>query len=97
MIAHICDRCCRPLEEGTQRYIARIEVFAAADPLVISEEELRRDRRQEVQTAMDKCAEMSEEELMRDVYVEFKFTLCRPCQRAYIGDPLPMIHAGGNE
>ncbi len=35
---------------------------------------------------------MTEEELMQDVYVDFQFDLCRPCQRAYIKNPLP---AGG--
>ena len=31
MMTHICDRCGRPLEPGQLRYIARIEVLAAAD------------------------------------------------------------------
>ena len=31
MITHICDRCGRPLEPGQLRYIARIEVLAAAE------------------------------------------------------------------
>ena len=42
MITHICDRCGRPLEQGQLRYIARIEVLAAADPLEITLDDLLR-------------------------------------------------------
>lgn len=31
---------------------------------------------------------MTEEELMRDVYIEFQFDLCRACQKAYVSAPL---------
>ena len=40
MVTHICDRCGRPIEQGQLRYIARIQVFAAADPLEITLEDL---------------------------------------------------------
>src|SRR5438128_2582195 len=43
MITHICDRCGRPIERGQLRYVAKIEVFAAADPLEITLEDLLRD------------------------------------------------------
>ena len=95
MITHICDRCCRPIEEGWQRYIAKIQVYAAPDPIVVDEAELKRDQKAEIAAAMAKCEGMTEEELMRDVYVEFQFDLCRSCQRAYIANPLPMAEVGG--
>ena len=38
---------------------------------------------------------MTEEELMQDVYVDFQFDLCRPCQRAYIKNPLRLRKTRG--
>jgi hypothetical protein len=88
MITHICDRCGRPLEQGQLRYIARIEVLAAADPLEITLDDLLRDSRREMDALLEQCEQLTEEELMRDVYVKFVFDLCRTCQKAYVTDPL---------
>ncbi|PYJ80855.1 MAG: hypothetical protein DME22_22990 [Verrucomicrobia bacterium] len=88
MITHICDRCGRPIEQGKLRYIAKIQVFAAADPLEITLEDLLRDTRREIDRLLQQCEELTEEELMRDVFVKFEFDLCRTCQKAYVTDPL---------
>ena len=90
MITHICDRCGRPIEKGKLRYIAKIEVAAAADALEITLEDLLSDTRREMDVLVAQCEELSEEELMRDVYVKFQFDLCRACQKAYVADPLPV-------
>jgi len=88
MITHICDRCGRPLEQGQLRYIARIEVLAAADPLEITLDDLLRDSRREMDALLEQCEHLTEEELMRDVYVKFEFDLCNSCQKSYVTDPL---------
>ena len=88
MITHICDRCGRPLEQGQLRYIAKIEVLAAADPLEITLDDLLRDTRREMDDALEECEKLTEEELMRDVYVQFQFDLCRSCQKSYVADPM---------
>jgi hypothetical protein len=88
MITHICDRCGRPIEQGRLRYIARIEVISAADPFEITLEDLLRDTRREMDALLQQCEQLSEEELMRDVYVKFEFDLCRACQKAFVADPL---------
>ncbi len=88
MITHICDRCGRPIEKGQLRYTAKIEVFAAADPLEITLDDLLRDTRREMNEALEECESLTEEELMRDVYVQFQFDLCRSCQKSYVTDPM---------
>jgi len=88
MITHICDRCGRPLEQGQLRYIARIEVVAAADPLEITIDDLLRDTRREMDALLEQCEHLTEEQLMRDVYVKFEFDLCHFCQKSYVTDPL---------
>ena len=94
MITHFCDRCGGAIPLEVTRYIARIEVFAAADPLVIDLEDLLRDHRQEMDRLLEVCEGRSEEELMRDVYVRLQFQLCRNCQKAYLADPLPRAPKG---
>jgi hypothetical protein len=89
MITCICDRCGRPLEKGDLRYVARIQVYAGYDPLEITEEDLQADLDRELREAMDQCEQRSEEDLMREVYVEFRFDLCPDCQQVYIANPLP--------
>ncbi len=87
---HICDRCGCPIEEQELRYIAHIQVYAAPSVLKISEEDLR-DRTDETQETIEECAQQSEKELIDDVHKEFKFDLCRRCQKDYIRDPIPEI------
>lgn len=89
MITRACDRCGQPIEEGALRYEAKIQVFAAYDPLDITFDDISRDHTEEIRRIAEQCKDLSEEELMKDVFVEFQFDLCRPCQRAYIRDPLP--------
>lgn len=88
MITHICDRCGRPIEKGQLRYTAKIEVFAAADPLEITLDDLLRDSRREMDALLEQCEHLTEEQLMRDVFVKFEFDLCCACQKAYVTDPL---------
>jgi hypothetical protein len=88
MITHICDRCGRPIEKGEVRYIAKVQVFAAGDTLEISLDDLLEDPTARMERLLEQCASMTEEELMRDVFVEMQFDLCRRCQRAYLANPM---------
>ncbi|MGD0016723.1 MAG: hypothetical protein ABSC38_04295 [Verrucomicrobiia bacterium] len=89
MITRICDRCGQPLEQGALRYVAKIQVFAAYDPLEITFEDLMRDHSDDIKKILEQCKDLTEEDLMRDVFVDFRFDLCHACQRAYIADPMP--------
>ncbi len=88
MNTRLCDRCGQVIEEGALRYVAKIQVYAAYDPLAITFEDLTRDHTAEIRAILAQCADMTEEELLQDVYVDFQFDLCRACQRQYIKDPL---------
>lgn len=90
MITHLCDRCGRPLEQGELRYVAKMEIYAAADPLQIGAEELLNDTRAEMERLLAQCKERPEEELMREVHVAFQFDLCRRCQQALLRNPLAL-------
>ena len=43
----------------------------------------------EIKEILRRCEDLTEEELMQDVYVDFQFNLCRACQRNYVKDPIP--------
>lgn len=88
MITRICDKCGQPIEEGALRYIAHIQVYAAYDPLNITFDDLTQDATEEIKKIIEQCQGMTEEELMRDVYVEFHYDLCPTCQKKYISNPL---------
>ena len=84
-----CDRCGRRISKNAVRYIAKIQVYAAYDPLEITSNELLRDHTKDIERLLKQCERMSEEELMRGVYVDFEFNLCARCQKVYISNPLP--------
>jgi hypothetical protein len=94
MITHLCDRCGRPLETGEARYVARFEVFAAADPLEVTAADLAADTRGAMEALLERCAGLTEDELMQDVHVAFQFDLCQRCQRAYLANPLGGVPTG---
>jgi len=88
MITHICDRCGRPIFKGELRYTARIEVFAAPDSGEITIADLLTDQTSEIGRLIAACEKLTEEELMRDVHFQKQFDLCRPCQKAFVTQPL---------
>jgi hypothetical protein len=92
MSARLCDRCGQLIEDGALRYVAKIQVYAAYDPLKITFEDMTRDHTSEIREILKRCEGLSEEELIQDVYVDFQFDLCRACQRTYIKDPLPAVN-----
>lgn len=96
MITHFCDRCGQPIEKGTLRFITKIQVYAAADQLEITAEDLHESHREEIARLLAQCEGMTEEELMRDVHVEFQYDLCRRCQRAFLANPLGATRENGN-
>ena len=85
----ICDRCGRTLlYDEDHRYVVRIEVFAAYDPLEVAGDDLKRDRRAELEELVEQMNAMSDEEIEEGIHKTFEFNLCTECQRRYIKDPL---------
>jgi hypothetical protein len=91
IFSHLCDRCGCPIEGNETRYIAKIQVYAAPSEIHITAEELAAPATDELAKIVEACADMTEEELMRDVHVEFSYDLCRRCQREYIKAPIAPV------
>jgi hypothetical protein len=85
---YTCDICGCELPRGRLRYVAKVDVYAAYDTLEITREELERDLDEELRALFERMKDVDPEELLRDVYANFKFDLCPRCHREYLRDPL---------
>ena len=84
-----CDRCGNGLLlDAPVRYEVRIEVKSAYDPLELTDEDLAKAG-DEMRKAAEALKNVSPEDAMDEVYKEFRFDLCRTCQKTYIKSPLP--------
>ncbi len=84
-----CDRCDGSLlADADVRYVVKIEVVSAYDPLELVPGGPAVDLAAEIARIDRATAGMSEEELEATVYKQFTFDLCARCQREYLRDPL---------
>jgi len=85
-----CDLCGRALlADEPIRYEARIQVYAAYDPLELTPDDLARDPKAEIRALIRRLGRMDPQEVEDSVYKELRFDLCMACQRRYIKAPLP--------
>lgn len=85
-----CDRCGKNLLIDEEiRYLVRIEVVCAYDPMEITEDDLAADRTEEIRRLLGKMSGLTEQQVMDSVYRKYQFDLCPPCQAVYLKDPLP--------
>jgi len=88
MIRYSCDLCKRDLDPAEDlRYVVKIEVYAAFDP-VATEEEDDRDHLQEIQDILERRDDSESEYVGDDVYQQLRFDLCPECRRRFIKSPL---------
>ena len=88
MIRYECDRCGRPLRANdTNRYIVKIEVFAAAGPLDLDEAS-QADPGAELEAVLEKLREADADDVEDRTYRVFRFDVCDACRKALIARPL---------
>ncbi len=89
MIHFTCDLCGKTLQaDEDTRFVIKIEVYAAYDPMEMTEEDLEEDSTEEIHELLSQMEEMDAEELEDQVYRTFRFDLCPDCHAAYMKDPL---------
>ncbi len=86
MIHYSCDLCGSRLEDNDQRYVVKIEVYAAADEneALSSDDDYDFD----LDSLSDHLADADADEMEDATYRGFRFDLCRRCHRRYLNDPL---------
>jgi len=83
-----CQRCSVELTPGRgDYYVVKVEAFAEAGPVVITDEDLAKDHGKEMGEILEKMEGMSGREAMDSVYRRLSFYLCRACYRAWIERP----------
>lgn len=89
MIHYSCDLCGAPLDNAEQRYVVKIEVYAAADdqlaPCAPGELD---DMDDSLEQLTESLSHAPSDELDEANYRGFRFDLCPRCQRRYLTDPL---------
>ena len=85
----LCARCGMGLRPGSgDFYVVRIEALADPSPPRFSEEELKHDPRAEIERLIDQMRDLSERELLDQVYRRLVVYLCGPCYRQWIEHPV---------
>ncbi len=84
-----CDRCDRSLlVDEPVRYVVRIDVVAAHDPMEVTRDDLDRDLDREIRETIRRIEASDPETLERDVHFAARYDLCPACQRAFLANPL---------
>ena len=83
-----CARCGIQLQPGSGNFF-RVTIEAVADPTPpqVSAEELAQDVRPQIEELLAELAQLTEAELMEQVYRRLTFFLCGPCYRPWINHP----------
>lgn len=88
MIRYSCDLCGRDLNpEDDLRYVVKVEVYAAMDPMADDGED-DRDHLQEIQDILERLDDAESERIGDDVYQQMRFDLCPECRKKFLKNPL---------
>ena len=68
-------------------YVIRIEAFADPSPPDLRTEDFERSLEEEIDHIVQSASELSERELMDQIYRRLTVYLCAPCYRRWIEDP----------
>jgi len=89
MIHFTCDMCGKPLlTDEDVRYVVKVEVYAAYDPLEVTEDDLDENHLGAMSEIIEQMEGMDSDELEDQVYKSFRFDLCPACHQRYLEDPL---------
>ena len=83
-----CDRCSTELVPGTGNfYVIKIEAVADPSPPIFDEEDLEIDTMKEIDRLIEETRELSEQELLDQVYRRVTIFLCLRCFNEWIENP----------
>ncbi len=89
MIRYSCDLCGRELDpKDDLRYVVKMEIYAAFDPVATDENEEDRDHLQEVQDILEGLEDAADDQIGDDVYQQMRFDLCPECRKKFAKSPL---------
>ena len=84
----ICHRCSCLLTCGEGSfYVVRIEAFADPSPPTLDTSNPSKHLATEINELIEQMSDLSEQELMDQVYRRLVLLMCRPCYEGWIEDP----------
>ena len=88
MIHYSCDRCKRVLDaEEDLRYVVKLEVEAAMEPLDLGDADEDRDHLLEIHEIIERLEDGESELVDDDVYQRRRYDLCCDCYQKFIQNP----------
>jgi hypothetical protein len=89
MIHYTCDRCKRVIDpEQELRYIVRMEIEAAMDPVHEQEVSDDRDHLLEIDEILERVEADESPDIADEVYQKRRYDLCPHCYRKFSANPL---------
>ena len=90
MLHFSCDVCGKDLLSGElNRYVVKMEAFAAGDPAELTEENTEPDHVEEMARLLHEQEEAGEDgPSLLPLSKKMRFDLCRSCYRRFLDDPL---------
>ena len=89
MIHYSCDLCKRLIDPDEDlRYVVKVEVYAAVDPLEVDQAGDDRDHLQEMQEILQRMEESGSDGVGEDVFQQLRFDLCPECRKKFVKNPL---------
>ena len=87
-----CDGCGEPLlVDSNVRYVVKVQVYAAYDPLEITEDDLEKVTPEAWNDLMEELNDADADTLESEVHISFQYDLCPACRRTYVKDPLKTV------
>ncbi len=88
LIRYECDKCGSAMTANdAQRFIVRIEVYAAANHVDLSDGR-KADREGELDAVLRQLADADPDEVEDQTYRGFRFDVCDACRRQLLSRPL---------
>ena len=89
MIHYTCDRCKRVIDpEQELRYVVRMEIEAAMDPVHEQDVADDRDHLLEIDEILERAMADESPEVSEEVYQKRRYDLCPQCCRKFSANPL---------
>ena len=88
MMHFSCDFCGKDMTpDGSERYVLKMEAFAANDPSELTDDDLETDHVEEMARMLGEQEDAGEPELL-PICKKMRFDLCTGCFRKFVNDPL---------
>ncbi len=89
MMHFSCDVCGKDMTpEGSERYVLKMEAFAATNPAELTDDDLETDHVEEMARMICEMEQADEEPDLPPTCKKMRFDLCPVCFRKFVNDPL---------